>query len=124
MQNVTINNKKFGVDGDTPVKLNNGSIVLHYNKLCEVIGAYMVTSFRDNKNKYKGAQTTTYCSLIDLDSGYIKFEERCSRGTTIKRVLSHLMGGEYLGEQAVKSGHYIEVYGVGDYKIDLQLKND
>lgn len=122
MQNVTINSKKFGVIGDTPVKLNNGSLVLHYNKLGDVLGAYIVTSFRDSKGKYHGDQTSPYCSLVNLDNGYIKFEERCSRSTTIKRVLSHLNPNDYTGEQAVKDGQYIEVYAMGEFKIDLQFE--
>lgn len=57
MQNVTINSKKYGVRGDTPIKLNNGSLVLHYNKIGDVLGAYLVTSFRDGKGRYNGDQT-------------------------------------------------------------------
>lgn len=123
MQNVTINSKKYGVRGeDTPIKLNNGSLVLHYNKIGDVLGAYLVTSFRDGKGRYNGDQTTTYCSLIDLDNGKIAFEERCSRTTTIKRVLSHLNHSGYYGEQAVKDSQYIEVYTMGEFKIDLQFE--
>lgn len=122
MQNVTINSKKFGVEADSPVKLNNGNLVIHYNKLGDVLGAYLVTSFRDGKGNYNGDQTSTYCSLVNLDNGYIQFEERCSRSTTIKRVLSHLNKGDYYGAQAVKEGQYIEVYYSGEYKIDLQFE--
>ena len=122
MENVTINKKKYGVKGDTPIKLNNGSLVLHYNKIGDVLGAYLVTSFRDGKGRYNGDQTTTYCSLIDLDNGKIAFEERCSRTTTIKRVLSHLNHSHYYGEQVVKDSQYIEVYAMGEFKIDLQFE--
>lgn len=121
MQNVTINNKRFGVIGEAPVKLNNGSLVLHYNKLGDVMGAYIVTSFRNNGRC--GDPTISYCSLVDLDNGYIKFEERCSRSTTVKRVLSHLNKGDFAGEQAVKEGQYIEVYSLGNYTIDLLLRD-
>lgn len=121
MKNVTINGKKYERDGETPVKLNNGSLVVHYNKMGDVLGAYIVTSFRDSKGNYSGQQTTTYCSLINLDNGYIAFEERASRSTTVKRVLSHLNRGDYYGQQAVKEGQYIEVYAPGDFKIDLSF---
>lgn len=121
MKNVTINGKKYERDGETPVKLNNGSLVVHYNKMGDVLGAYIVTSFRDSKGNYSGQQTTTYCSLINLDNGYIAFEERASRSTTVKRVLSHLNKGDYYGQQAVKKGQYIEVYAPGDFKIDLSF---
>lgn len=121
MKNVTINGKKYERDGETPVKLNNGSLVVHYNKMGNVLGAYIVTSFRDSKGNYSGQQTATYCSLINLDNGYIAFEERASRSTTVKRVLSHLNKGDYYGQQAVKEGQYIEVYAPGDFKIDLSF---
>ena len=124
MKNVTINKKKYGVDCDTPIKLKNGSLVLHYNKIGDVLGAYLVTSFRDGKGRYNGEQTTTYCSLIDLDNGRIAFEERCSRATNIKRVLSHLNCGDYYGEQAVKDGQYLEVYVMGEYSIDITTKKE
>ena len=121
MQNVTINRKKYGADGDTPIKLNNGSLVLHYNKLGDVIGAYIVTSYRDQRGTLKNPEHTTgYCSLVNLDNGYLKFEERCSRTTTMGRVLAHLVpNGDFGGKEAIKSGQYIEVYPVGEYKIDL-----
>lgn len=119
MKNVTINKKKYGVNGDTPVKLNNGSLVLHYNKLGDVLGAYIVTSFRDSTGRYKGEQTSTYCSLVNLDTGYIAFEERCSRNTTVQRVLSHFNHNDYSGVRAVEEGQYIRVYKSGDYTIDI-----
>ena len=121
MNNVTINKVKFEVKGDTPVRLENGSLVVHYDKSDNVKGAYIVTSFRDNKNRYSGSNTAPYCSLVNLDSGYLKFEERCSRNTTIKRVLSHLNPSDVSGTEAVRSGQYIEVYPVGNYKIDLSF---
>ena len=122
MQNVTINSKTYKVDGETPVRLNNGSLVLHYNKLGDVMGAYLVTSFRDHKGTLRNTEhTASYCSLINFDNGYLEFEERCSRATTMKRVLSHLNPGDYAGEQAVKDGQYLEVYPVGKYKIDLSF---
>lgn len=122
MQNVTINSKKYGVDGSEPVRLNNGALVLHYNKNADVLGAYLVTSYRDQSGycKHNGKETAQYCSLVDLDTGYLKFEERCSRNTTVGRVLAHLVpNGDFGGKEAVKNGQYIEVYAVGDYKIDL-----
>ena len=122
MQNVTINNQKCGIDHEAKISLTNGSLVIHRNRLGDVLGAYLVTSFRDGKGRYNGDQTTTYCSLIDLDNGKIAFEERCSRATTIKRVLSHLNRADYYGEQAVKDGQYIEVYAMGEFKIDLQFE--
>lgn len=125
MQNVTINSKKCGIDHEAKISLTNGSLVIHRNRLGDVLGAYLVTSFRYNRgvttDKAKEA-TQSYCSLINLDTGYIAFDERASRSTTIKRVLSHLNKGDYYAEQAVKEGQYIEVYYSGEYKIDLQFE--
>ena len=121
MQNVTINSKKCGIDHEAKISLTNGSLVIHRNRLGDVLGAYLVTSFRDGKGRYNGDQTTTYCSLIDLDNGKIAFEERCSRATTIKRVLSHFNHSNYYGEQ---DGQYVEVYAPGEYSIDITTKKE
>ena len=125
MQNVTINNQKCGIDHEAKISLTNGSLVIHRNRLGDVLGAYLVTSFRYNRgvttDKAKEA-TQSYCSLINLDTGYLAFDERASRSTTIKRVLSHLNHGDYYAEQAVKEGQYLEVYYSGEYKIDLQFE--
>ena len=123
MQNVTISNDKRLVGIDTPVRLNNGSLVLHYNKGGDVIGAYLVTSYRDHRGSLKNEEhTKNYCSLVNLDTGYLKFEERCSRLTTIGRVLAHLSpSDDFGGKEAFKSGQYIEVYLNGDYKINIQI---
>ena len=118
MLNITINGKNFEVNGETPVKLLNGSLILHYNKLGDIIGAYIVTSYRSKD--YGGESPSTYCSLVSLETGYIQFKERCSRYTTVKRVLAHL-NNRLTGEQAVKDGQYIEVYPREGYKIDLQF---
>lgn len=125
MQNVTINNKKCGIDPEAPISLTNGSLVIHLNKLGDVLGAYLVTSFRYNRGVSEDRAkepTQGYCSLINLDTGYIAFDERASRNTNIRRVLSHLSKGDYYGNQAVKDGQYIEVYHSGEYKIDLQFE--
>ena len=53
--------------------------------------AFIVTSFRDGKGRYHDRDATnSYCSLVNLDTGYIDFEERCSRKTTKDRLRSHL----------------------------------
>ena len=121
MNNITINSKSAVLRGETPFKLANGSLVVHYNKYGNVQSCLIVTSFRDHHNKYSGAQTNPYCSLVDLDTGYLKFEERCSRDTTMVRILSHLNPYDYKGAKAVEEGQFIEVYPVGKYKIDLSF---
>ena len=121
MKNVVIDNRKTAVNGETPLLLSNGNLVLKYNAMSEVVDAYIVTSFRDHENRYRGQPTSAYCSLVNLDTGYLAFEERCSRKTTINRVLSHLspdyVGSNYLAD----NGCYVEVYPKGDYRISLQL---
>lgn len=122
MNNITINGRNTKAKGDTPFKLQNGSLVVHYNKNGKVQSCFIVTSFRDSKNRYCGDTTTSYCSLVDLDTGYLKFEERCSRTTTMARILSHLNPTDYKGAEAVREGQYIEVYPLGDYSIDLSFE--
>ena len=121
MNNVIIDNRKMKVDGEKSLQLNNGSLVLTYNAMNEVLDAYIVTSFRDNNNRYNGAPTPTYCSLVNLDTGYLAFEERCSRKTTINRVLSHLTAECFDGNHLTSRGYYVEVYPKGDYKTIIQL---
>ena len=89
----------------------------------------MVVSFRDNKNKYNGSSTTSYCTLVNLDNGQIAFEERCSRATTERRVLRHLTRAAYSypynpdsHEQDYKFQNMrIQVYPCGNYKVNLEL---
>ena len=119
LKNVTISNSRF--DYEHPVVLSNGNLVLLFNPKDDLIGAFIVTSFRDEKGEYEGQLANEYCSLVDLNTGYIKFEERCSRRTTVKRVLSHLRHGDYEAKESIKEGFYIEVYNTGNYKINLDL---
>lgn len=120
---VCINGRNSDIRPNGELKLNllNGHLVIHYNKSKEVMGTYLVTSFRDSKGKYGGDSTTPYCTLIDLSTGYPKFEERCSRNTTMERVLSHLSPGDYRGEYALKQGQYLEVYNRRNYEVNLNF---
>ena len=122
---VTLNNNRIipnTPNGEIPICLYNGSLVLHFSKSRrELLGAYIVTSFRDHKNRYAGDNSQSYCSLIDMETGYIKFEERCSRNTTMKRVLSHLSPGDCAGTEALKRGEFIEVYTRNNYAVDFSF---
>ena len=122
---ITLNGNKPNQDtpdGNTAIDLINGSIVLHFSKnRKKLLGSYLVTSFRDDKQKYTGQITANYCSLINLETGHLKFEERCSRNTTMARVISHLSPGDYKGEYALKRGEFIEVYRRDKYTIDLSF---
>ena len=124
MKNITINGQNVIARLDKEISLNNGNIILLKNN-DGVKNAYMVTSFRDNKNRY-GEDTGSYCSLVNLDTGYIAFEERCSRKTTVRRVLNHLLK---LGNSSYSHNLTIptECYGMydilclhpGEFKIDI-----
>ncbi|MDD2952519.1 MAG: hypothetical protein PHC95_05065 [Parabacteroides sp.] len=129
MNNVSIKGLQGTVDRN--VKLQNGSLVLHYcNGL--VIDSFIVTSYR-NPNSYKNKSifkefTTSYCSLISLDTGKIAFEEPSSRTTTEKRVLNHLLRAGYKNyndewetDMSKLSGHSIKVFNGGNYSIELSL---
>ena len=94
MKNIMIYRQKDNLNLDRKIKLNNGAIVIQKEN-GEEVGAYLVVSFRDGKNKYKGDRTSEYCTLINLDTGQFAFEERCSRNTTERRVLRHLTRSGY-----------------------------
>ena len=125
MKNISINGKKSGVDLNRDIDLINGSLVILKNDN-GIDSVYMVVSFRDNKNRYNGERTETYCTLLNLDDGKYAFEERCSRKTTVKRVLNHLLrfgGCSYVENIAFPVERYgsfdIEVYRSGEYTIDI-----
>ena len=129
MNNVYIKGITNFADLNRKVNLHNGSlIILKFNE--EVRGIYYVVSFRDNKNKYNGCNTTNYCSIVDLDTGKFVFEERCSRNTTVRRVINHLLRLGYtqpyspdaMNNDSQMWGYDIDVYEVGKYKIGVELQ--
>lgn len=128
MNNISIKGICECADLDRKINLSNGAIVIQREKE-QVIGVYLVTSFRDNKNKYGNDSTTSYCSLVNLDNGQLAFEERCSRATTERRVLRHLTRAGYSypynpnsHDQDYKFQNMrVQVYCNGDYKINLEL---
>lgn len=128
MNNISIKGVCECADLDRKVNLSNGSIVIQKEK-DQVIGVYLVVSFRDNKNKYGHDSTTSYCTLVNLDNGQIAFEERCSRATTERRVLRHLTrtGFSMPYDPNSRDQDYkfqnmrIQVYPNGNYKVNLEL---
>lgn len=90
MNNVFIKGQIPDLNLDRKLNLHNGSLII-VKQRDTITGIYMVVSFRDNKNKYNGSNTTSYCSLVNLDNGSLAFEERCSRSTTVRRVLNHVL---------------------------------
>lgn len=128
MNNISIKGVCECADLDRKVNLGNGSIVIQKEK-DQVIGVYLVVSFRDNKNKYSGSSTSSYCTLVNLDNGQIAFEERCSRATTERRVLRHLTRAGYSVPYDPNSRDQdyrfqnmrIQVYPNRNYKVNLEL---
>lgn len=128
MNNVVIRGQKQYVDLNRKLNLHNGSIVLLKDKGNgdRIEAIYYVISFRDNKNKYSGS-TTPYCTLLDLDTGKLAFEERCSRNTTVRRVLRHLLRLGYTmpynpdatDEDYHLRNYDVDVYECGNYKMEL-----
>jgi hypothetical protein len=125
MKHITINGQKMKNWLDRDLSLHNGDLVL--SKRGGVEKAYMVISFRDHKNCYKGDKTNTYCTLLDLDTGYFAFEERCSRTTTVRRVLSHLLRlrDKFSYGDAIPDDAYgnwdVDIVSPGEYSIDITI---
>ena len=128
MNNISIKGVCECADLDRKVNLSNGSIVIQKEK-DQVVGVYLVVSFRDNKNKYSGGSTSSYCTLVNLDNGQIAFEERCSRATTERRVLRHLTRAGFSMSYDINDRDQdykfqnmrIQVYPNRNYKVNLEL---
>ena len=128
MNNISIKGVCECADLDRKINLSNGAIVIQKDRE-QVIGVYLVISFRDNKNKYGNDSTTSYCTLVNLDNGQLAFEERCSRATTERRVLRHLTRSGYSypynpnsHDQDFKFQNMrVQVYCNGNYKVNLEL---
>lgn len=124
MQNITINGIKKNINLNRDITLNNGALVLqkHDDK---VVNVFMVVSFRDNKNNYAGQSTAQYCTLVNLDNGVFSFEERCSRKTTVRRVLSHLLRLNDYGCNRCSDNEYdgydIEILAPNTYNLDISF---
>ena len=130
MRNIRINKDETYNHLNKKIKLNNGSLVFlkEYGKIIKV---FLVTSFRDGTGKYLGLSTSEYCSLLDLDNGQIIFKERCSRDTTIKRILSHILRlnnkknvNDNINDILLSTKYDIEVYSLGSYILDINIKGD
>lgn len=129
MNNVFIKGKIPDLNLDRKLNLHNGSLVIVKRKE-NITGIFMVVSFRDNKNKYSGSNTTSYCSLVNLDNGSLAFEERCSRSTTVRRVLNHVLRLGFSmpynpnskeNDNQMKD-YDIDYYGNGAYKLEVDLR--
>ena len=129
MNNVFIKGQIPDLNLDRKLNLHNGSLVIVKRKE-NITGIFMVVSFRDNKNKYNGSNTTSYCSLVNLDNGSLAFEERCSRSTTVRRVLNHVLRLGFSmpynpnskeNDNQMKD-YDIDYYGNGAYKLEVDLR--
>lgn len=129
MNNVFIKGQIPDLNLDRKLNLHNGSLII-VKQRDTITGIYMVVSFRDNKNKYNGSNTTSYCSLVNLDNGSFAFEERCSRSTTVRRVLNHVLRLGFSmpynpnskeNDNQMKD-YDIDYYGNGAYKLEVDLR--
>lgn len=67
--------------------------------------------------------------MLNLDSGQFAFEERCSRNTTVRRVLRHLLRVGYTmpynpdatDDDFQLRNYDVEVHDCGNYKMELVL---
>lgn len=127
MKNITINGQKKTAQLEKELSLKNGSLVLlKHNGVVDRV--YMVVSFRDNKDRYKGDDTAPYCTLVNLDTGVYAFEERCSRKTTVRRVLNHILdlgNRSYSHNLSIPTERYglydVEVKYSEEFKIDISI---
>lgn len=122
MKNIEIKNACNYSDLDRKINLQDGSIIVQ-KKESKITGVYLVVPFRDNKNKYENQSTTSYCSLINLDTGQYAFEERCSRATSERRVLHHIEKIEHETDEKIQNMR-IQVYSNGNYKISIELRKE
>lgn len=127
MKNITINGRKKTAQLEKKLSLSNGALVL-LKRDGEIDKVFMVVSFRDNKNRYNGDKTETYCTLLNLDTGYYAFEERCSRTTTVRRTLNHILrlgSSNYAHNLSIPEKEYgtydVEVVYPGDFSIDISV---
>ncbi len=129
MNNVFIKGQIPDLNLDRKLNLHNGSLII-VKQRDTITAIYMVVSFRDNKNKYNGSNTTSYCSLVNLDNGSLAFEERCSRSTTVRRVLNHVLRLGFSmpynpnskeNDNQMKD-YDIDYYGNGAYKLEVDLR--
>lgn len=129
MNNVFIKGQVPDLSLERKLNLHNGSLVIVKQK-DSVVGIYMVVSFRDNKNRYGSCNTTSYCSLVNLDNGSLAFEERCSRSTTVRRVLNHILrlgfsmpyNPNSKENDSQMKDYDIDYYGNGAYKLEVDLR--
>ena len=129
MNNVFIKGQIPDLNLDRKLNLHNGSLII-VKQRDTITGIYMVVSFRDHKNKYNGSNTTSYCSLVNLDNGSLAFEERYSRSTTVRRVLNHVLRLGFSmpynpnskeNDNQMKD-YDIDYYGNGAYKLEVDLR--
>jgi hypothetical protein len=125
MDNVKI--KGAVVNEPNPVlRLNNGDLLLWYNAYGELKGAFMVVSFRKQGHDQSCFNTNQHCSLLNFDDGTLAFDERCSRNTTVNRILCHLNRGSYNGgtshlDYSNPGNQRIKQFRSGNYQIELSL---
>lgn len=121
MRNVRVRASKDNERLSTPIRLDNGCMVF-LKKRDTVVGTYMVIPFRDHGGRYGDDSAYKYCSLIDLETGLIVFSDRCSRDTTVQRLLN-MIPFVYLPSQifCIPNNYDIVVKRREQYTLDIEV---
>lgn len=124
MENIIVRNINVDRDYERPMQLSIGMLILHCDSETNTIrNVYQVTPYRCKKDQRSGL--SEYCSLINLDTGKIEFDEPCSKNTTEARVLSHICKcGKYCTPQSWSekvNGSYLREYRKGCYNIIIEV---
>lgn len=110
-----------------PVKLVNGTLLLHLSTTGAVLHKCLAIPFRNNKGNECWNNTANYCSLLDLETGKILFEEPCSRNTDFFRILRHLNRSISYGDDAVTQHIFNQTLAIHDltsYDLEIVIKEE
>lgn len=127
MKRVSVNIRPKTPHLEEKICLKNGAILL-LKKDEEIFDVFMIVPFRDNGDRYRGDLRDAYCSLISLNDGHYAFDERCSRSTTVRRVLNHMLrlgNGSYEYNAAIPveeyKGYDVEIKSPDSFRIDISF---
>jgi hypothetical protein len=122
-KSIMVNSQEVNNNG---IRLDNGDIItVEYSDDHKVL-VLMVTSFRYpigvrpqniDPKIYQGS----YCSLLNLETGFLMFDERCSRHTTIERVCNHLNNPNKSKHKYVVTGTFKQ-YKKDQFSINIRTE--
>lgn len=109
------------------VKLTNGTLVLHLSTTGAVLHNCLAIPFRNNKGNGQWTNTSNFCSLLDLETGKILFEEPCSRNTDFLRIIRHLNRSITYGDNVTMQhmdNQTLVVHSLSSYDIEIVIKEE